>query len=184
MRAEIHCDIQELRIAAEHGLKTCGLTICRDADWHIVLDAPLGWASLKLDELSPTRTIIVSDNPCPEYKLDLLERSPAGLLSQVSIEKLAGALEQAGLGELPYPLPITTLTPKERFTLRLIAEGHRPETCAKKRNVSEGTLRNTVQTIYSKLGLRSRVQLAHYYYGNWLLLAYHYNWQPRIKPSL
>ncbi len=104
----LHCAIQELKVGVEQGLAAYGLTTCNHAHWHLILDAPFGWAFLKLVELEPSQTIIVSDNPCPEYKCDLHKLGPVALLNRVSIEKLVAIIKQIQTGErhfARYPLP-------------------------------------------------------------------------------
>jgi DNA-binding NarL/FixJ family response regulator len=141
------------------------------------MDAPIGRAFLKLAELGAVHAIVVSDNPCPEYKLDLLQRNPAALLGQVKIEDIGKAIKAVRAGHTLYPTLSSCLTHKERETLRYVAEGYALSQCAKPRGGSAGTLRNTIHAIYTKLGLRSHVQLAHYYYGNWTLLEHCHGWQ-------
>lgn len=145
----------------------------------------MGWAFVKLAALDSADTLVVSDNPCPEYQLELMNEDPSMLLSRVGIEKIAEAVREMEQGVSLHPAPMSKLTPKERFTLKLIAEGHPLYVCAERRNVSEGTLRNTLQAIYLKLRLKSRVQLSHYYYGNWALLMHHHSWQfePHLRDS-
>ena len=56
------------------------------------------------------------------------------------------------------------LTDKEYEIIKLIAEGLSNKEISEKLFLSEGTVKNNVSTILSKLGLRDRTQLAIYYY--------------------
>jgi DNA-binding NarL/FixJ family response regulator len=111
--------------------------------------------------------IIVSDNPCPEYRLDLLDQGPIALLSDASVLDIVKVLR----GTLPpQQLYATPLTGVERATLRLIATDHGSCAIAQTRDVSEQAVKNTISALYRKLHLRTRLQAAHYYFGNWHLL--------------
>ena len=175
---QVHCGINTIEDSLAKTLSGYGLEISSVASWHLVYDAPLGYATLKLLSSNPTRTIIVSDNPCPAYQLNLLEHKPAALFSWSDIENRAQAIRNIQLGQTFYPAPMSPLTSKERLTLQLVAEGFDMSAVAQKLRVKDGTLRNRMRTIYTKLGLTSRVQLAHYYYGRWLLLMHYHDWQP------
>ncbi|MDP4164939.1 MAG: response regulator transcription factor [Bacillota bacterium] len=54
------------------------------------------------------------------------------------------------------------LTPREFDVFRLLALGHDNKEIAEKLFLTEGTVRNHVSNIYSKLGLRDRVQTVKY----------------------
>ncbi len=165
-------------------LVTHGLTLDEDAPWHLILDAPLGYASIKLSSLDPARTIIISDNPCADYQVNLLERKPAALLPWLTTEKLIETLREVWSGKNIVATFDPLLAPRERLTLQLIAEGYEINAIAEKMDVTEGTLRNRIHDIYTKLGLNSGVQLSHYYYGRWRLLVHHHNWRPRLSSNL
>jgi DNA-binding CsgD family transcriptional regulator len=131
----------------------------------LVLDAPIGWALCH-----PIRVpylVIISDNPCPEYRLALLEQRPLALLSGASLREIASILKR---GAPPQPIPYSPLSDIEQLTLRLIALGHSNSDIAEQRGVAPQTVKNAVRAVYQKLNLSSRVGLAHYYFGNWYLL--------------
>ena len=117
----------------------------------------------------------MSTNQCPAYQLDLLKGEPAGLLLADTPEALVEVLKLIQVGNVIRPKAQTSLTPTERYTLKLVARGCSNKEIAKCRNVQETTVKNSLHTIYVKLNLKSRVQAAHYYYGNWHLLP---NWSP------
>lgn len=140
----------------------------------LLIDAPWGWAPPEMRHVCPTQTVVVSDNPCPEYRLDLLEHRPAALLHNVSMEQLAYHLKDPCLAQ---PSPRSVLTPMERLTLRLLAHGRSPKQVAQHREISEGRVKNTVASIYQKLGLSSKAHLTLYYFGLWHVLMAE-GWEP------
>ena len=144
-------------------------------DWWILLDRPLGWASLDHPELDFSRSVILSDNACPTYQLDLIEREPAALLPLDKVDDLEPILDSLSAGHTLYPKVTTPLSPTERRTVRLVAFGLSNKAIASRREVTERTVKNTLYTCYEKLNLRTRVQVAHYYLGNWHLI---HGWQP------
>ena len=56
------------------------------------------------------------------------------------------------------------LTDKEVEMIKLVGDGLSNKEIAEKLFLSEGTVRNTVSTVLSKLDLRDRTQLACFYY--------------------
>jgi DNA-binding CsgD family transcriptional regulator len=139
-------------------------------DHHIIIDIPRGWVWLNSFWFESHRPIVVSDNPCPEYKLDLLACKPAALIDRFALSALLEALRAVEAGETTLPRISSRLTPTERLTLQLIANGHSIKEVAAIRGAKISTTRNTIQTLYTKLGLKSAVQLSLYYYGNWTAL--------------
>jgi DNA-binding CsgD family transcriptional regulator len=176
IKVKIHAGLTELANALEQGLAAFGFELTHTSPIHLLVDAPWGWAVSPHATVTVADSIVVSDNPCPEYQLDLLERSPKALLTQASVAEIAAALRHlAKAGRMPTPKFASPLTKAERLTLRLAAKGHDNKTIAKVRHVSEGTVKNTIQSIFQKLGFHARVQLALYYYGCWHVLE---DWQP------
>jgi DNA-binding CsgD family transcriptional regulator len=172
-RVTLHCGIDQLSAEVTLALTDLGMLIGPKADAALVLDAPVGWALWRCQQLEQPRSVIVSDNPCPEYRLDLLDNHPATLLSGASMADIAMALQ--GEYATPLPRPDTPLFPAERLTLRLLATDHRNCDIARVRRVEMQTVKNTIYTLYRKLNLTSRLQAAHYYFGNWHLLN---GWTP------
>ena len=156
-------------------LKTCGIDVTDEAKLLLLIDKPLGWASLEHPEINQSTHVFVSNNYCPAYQLDLLKSEPLGLLISDTPETVIGLLELIQAGNVVHPKAQTLLTPAERHTLKLVARGNSNKEIAKSRNVQETTVKNSLHTIYRKLNLKSRVQAAHYYYGNWHLLP---SWSP------
>jgi two-component system nitrate/nitrite response regulator NarL len=79
--------------------------------------------------------------------------------------KLVQALRKAGAAPDPRtqaPDPIETLSPRERDTLRCIAQGASNKEIARTLDIAETTVKIHVQHILRKLDLSSRVQAAVY----------------------
>lgn len=161
----------------KHGLTPKGVVIAADANHMLLVDAPWGWIQTRLVDADFRYTILISNNPCPEYKLDLLNHRPAALFAHMSLAEIIEGLEQVWLGQFPAPRIHSPLTPTERLTLHLIAKGYTPKKIASVRNISEGRVKNTLSVIYQKLGLHSRAQMALYYYGLWHVLEAE-GWEP------
>lgn len=142
--------------------------------WFVLLDRPLGWASLDHATVDFSKCIILSDNACPSYQLDLIEREPAALLPLDKVDSLGPILDSLSAGHTLYPKVTTPLSPTERRTVRLVAFGLSNKAIASRRKVTERTVKNTLYACYEKLNLRTRVQVAHYYLGNWHLIQ---GWQ-------
>ena len=62
----------------------------------------------------------------------------------------------------PDAQKITTLTPREREVIQLVAEGLNGELIAKQLRISEATVRNHLTSILDKLGLANKFELAVY----------------------
>lgn len=137
---------------------------------HLLVDKPVGWAMLDHEDIRSDRCLIVSDNYCPAYQMDLLAQEPAGLVAFSNVEDLLLSLHMVRLGHQIRPRVVTPLTPAERRVLCLTAYGLTNKAIAVRRNVSERTVKNILHSCYIKLNLKTRVQVAHYYFGNWHLL--------------
>ncbi|MCI0394477.1 MAG: response regulator transcription factor [Chloroflexi bacterium] len=90
-----------------------------------------------------------------------LDPAVAGKLVGVLNRADSGAATAAGEAALPYPPP-QALTERELEVLRLIAQGATNREIAARLVVSEGTVKNHVSNILSRLGLRDRTQAAIY----------------------
>lgn len=163
----VRAGLEKLGYEISQALPRFGVAVASDANLNLLIDAPWGWAPPQMQHICPAHTVVVSDNPCPEYRLDILEHHPAALLHNVSIEQLAGHLKNPCRAR---PLPCSPLTPTERLTLRFLVHGRSPKQIAQCREISEGRVKNTVAVIYQKLGLKSKAHLTLYYFGLWHVL--------------
>lgn len=84
--------------------------------------------------------------------------------------KLAGFLQPATPAEAPQSQPLEAygLTRAELAVVSAIAEGHTNKEIAASLFLSEGTVKNYITDILSKLGLRDRTQIAIFYLKNQL----------------
>lgn len=82
--------------------------------------------------------------------------------------KMATFLQPASRTEAEHPQSLNTygLTKAEQAVVALIAEGHSNKEIAGKLYLSEGTVKNYITDILSKLGLRDRTQIAIFYLKN------------------
>lgn len=177
----LHSGIAKLRYDVEQGLLCAGVSVESRANRQLVLDAPWGWAEswFRSPRTERDGVVVVTDNPCPEYRLNLVEQEPIALLTAVSLSDIVRALIQVNTGARHVPHIPTPLTSGERKVLQLVAKGYRNKEVAAERGVSEGRIKNVVRDIYLKLGLNSQVSLVHYYYGNWLVLLEN-GWEPPL----
>ncbi len=74
--------------------------------------------------------------------------------------KLVGQLTDSVPTESPKPPPALDLTSRELDVLHLIATGATNREIAEELSISEGTVKNHVSNILSRLGLRDRIQAA------------------------
>jgi DNA-binding CsgD family transcriptional regulator len=176
VRVAVHCGVEKLGWEMARALEHEGLVICAHPDRHLVVDAPWGWVMSSQVPIALEGAVIVTDNPCPEYRLDLLDERPAALLSNASIADIVRALPLLQTDELPCTENLSPLTFGERAILRLAAKGLRNKEIAKQRGISEGRVKNVLGTIYYKLGLSAQSQLPLYYYGCWHVL-YERGWE-------
>lgn len=175
LEVQLLCISEEFRDEFARTLAARRVDINTKAVWFLLVDQPSGWALKAHLELDPRRLIISTDNPCPEYRLDLQERYPAALTWLMPIDKLVIDINTVQKDEWIHSKPLTPLTPTERLTLQMVAEEKTNKEIANARGVSVKTVKNTLSIIYLKLGLESRLQAFHYYYGQWRWLC---NWKP------
>ena len=76
--------------------------------------------------------------------------------------KLVGGLGRGPAPEAAAPSPAMPLTERELGVLRLIARGATNREIAEKLVISEGTVKNHISSILSRLGLRDRTEAAIY----------------------
>ncbi|HEY9727585.1 MAG TPA: response regulator transcription factor [Chroococcales cyanobacterium] len=131
-----------------------------------------------------TKILVLTTFDDDEYVSEALRYGASGyLLKDTPSEELANAIRgvhkgytQLGPGliekvmaKVSAPAPMTTvtppsgweeLTPREREVLRLIAHGASNREIAQALHISEGTVKNHVTNILSRLNLRDRTQAA------------------------
>lgn len=127
-----------------------------------------------------TPVIILTTFDDHELVLQGLQAGAQGyLLKDVSLESLIAAIEAVHKGETIVQPAITdallrglktqkgefdslpkpqSLTPKETEVLRLVASGYSNKEIATALNKSEGTIKNHVSSVLSKLGVRDRTR--------------------------
>jgi two-component system, NarL family, response regulator DesR len=118
---------------------------------------------------SPARVVILTTFGRSGYLRRALDAGAAGyLLKDAPAEKLAEAVRRvhAGLRAIDPELAAAAweeadpLTDRERQVLRLAAEGHPSARIASELHLSEGTVRNYLSEVISKLGAENRVEAA------------------------
>jgi DNA-binding CsgD family transcriptional regulator len=136
---------------------------------------------LGLSAAQRARLVVVTDNPCPEYAMDLLALQPGALFFGVapSTTELSCALASINSGT---PQPSTagftsSLLPSERAILRFLPSGECDKRIARALGLSHRTVRNRLASILEKLHLENRTQVAMYYSGQW-------QWLPRYREAL
>jgi DNA-binding CsgD family transcriptional regulator len=140
------------------------LDIIFDADWGFALTAPI----------DPKRiSIIITDNPCPQYWEDLWDRSPTILIAgrnfdvshlvnlALKADKTFGKGER--IKETPYYQSSLSKAERKVFWWAVQGEGFSNEEIAKRTFLSVQTVSNHLRSIYSKLRVEGRTQLVLYY---------------------
>lgn len=166
--SEIRCGYSALGREIERGLNIVHKT---DGGKLIVLiDAPFGFAMKELAEVDCSRSVVITDNPCPEYWEDLWDMKPQVLLARGTLlAEIQTALEQAVRGESfrRTPNALSKLNKSERKVLQLCAAGFETDAIAAKLNLKSRTARNYLSQIFEKLDIKSRVEIPLYYWGMW-----------------
>lgn len=122
----------------------------------------------------PTRVLALSAYTDDQYVYGMLQAGVAGyLLKEEPLETVVTAVRAVARGEEWYSRPVMAkmaawargetmqsraagLTKREQEVLRLLARGWDNQRIAKDLVISEGTVKNHVTSIYTKLGVRSR----------------------------
>jgi DNA-binding CsgD family transcriptional regulator len=155
-------DSLELRGLA--GVLEHPLDVIFDADWGFALNAPI----------DPKRiSIIITDNPCPEYWEDLWERGPTVLIAgrNFSVSHLINLAQKADkafakggrMKETPYYQSSLSKAERKVFWWAVQSEVLSNEEIAKRTFLSVQTVSNHLRSIYSKLRVVGRTQLVLYY---------------------
>ena len=133
----------------------------------LILDIPWGFAYRAFSKVNTT-SVIFTDNPCGEYVEDLWSLNPTALVdAKVSLDELSSCVIRASKGKKQklvsyYESPLTCT---ERLVLKSCALAQSNKELAKSLGVTESTIKNTLNSIYSKLKLKRRSELALLYWG-------------------
>jgi len=179
--------VDDIEVVAEASDGIDGLLIIRDCKPDVVLlDVRMPrktgldvLAELKrLNELPPTMILTTFDDQ--EVVIEGIRLGARGyLLKDVSLEQLVGAIRTIAAGgsliqpaitdrlvkhvdrianDFPSLEPADPLTPREVEVLRMMTGGHSNREIAEAFHVTEGTIKNHVSNILSKLGVRDRTR--------------------------
>lgn len=171
----VSCGIAHLMETTQSRLSSLGFRVDPAASTKLVLDFPFAYGHSILEGLNndSPRLIVVTWNPCQEYMEDLWDLKPSALLAGETLQKqnlaqaLSEVMDRVSNGE-PYrltPGPSTPLTCRERLALRYVARGWQNRRIARWINVEEQTVKNTLRSVYRKLGVRNHVEAALHYWG-------------------
>lgn len=162
------------KIALEVGLDFAfrGFELNPNATYELLIDQPVGYALLATSSTAK-KLIIATDNACSEYLLDLQAKGVAAIVPLAPYITLWQDVTKVFEDEHVAPVYSSRLTPTERLTLHCVARGLDNKQIAKRRDVSEGVVKNTLTSIYEKLKL-SRDEIVHYYLGHSYMLT---NWK-------
>ena len=137
--------IDVLKRAGQGPWRTVMLTAAiRDEEIAQVLD--LGAAGIVLKESSPSALV------------DCVRQVYEGK-RWIDPEMLGRGLENVLRREGAPPTPASTLTPREREVVKLVAEGLRNREIATRLSISEGTVKIHLHNVYDKLGVDGRLEL-------------------------
>jgi len=126
------------------------------------------------EDLSQVRVLMLSMHDAPGYVRRAIELGAAGyLLKSASRDEVLAAIDaviEGGAyvqGELVQPLvnemsgqsgPGTSLSPRERQVLQLVADGFENKQIVTELNLSEGTVKTYLRGIFLKLDVASRAE--------------------------
>ncbi len=145
------------------------LELSKQAQIDIILDAPWGYAFSVFAQINNNRTIIITDNQCGEYHLDLSDLKPMVLMAKpIGLDDIKLAVQMVAVenGYQKIPKYESALSKTERKALQLCALNSDRKQVAKMMHISPTTLRNYLSEIYSKLGLANVSDLALYYFSS------------------
>lgn len=138
----------------------------------LILDAPhsFAWQELARSQPHPpdARRIVATSSQCPEYLEDLWDMGLDGLVADGhnahALETTLAHVSQ-GVSYRVCATHPTCLTRRERQVLRLLADGYSPKNIAAYLSLAHQSVKNTVATVYAKLGLANQREAMRYYWG-------------------
>ncbi|MEV4314309.1 response regulator transcription factor [Actinocrispum sp. NPDC049592] len=128
-----------------------------------------------LTAVTGARVLVLTGEATAAVATRVAEAGGSGLVLKTSrLEELVGAVRKVAAGEAVFdptllasvlarltgrvPGSNAALTPRERETLLLLAEGHNTADISERLGVARNTARNHVQRILEKLGARSQLE--------------------------
>jgi DNA-binding NarL/FixJ family response regulator len=140
----------------------------------------------------PTRCLLLADDPEEEFSVQAVRSGAWGLvtkradpaLMQQAIEKvvrgemwfshgtMAKAVETFVRRKPPEDSALERLTPREAEVMALLVQGYHNREIAQRLFLSENTVRRYAETIYRKLGVNSRLEVALWYQKHQDLMAH------------
>lgn len=168
----ILCAVQPIALTLISLLVRQGFRHDPAASLVILLDVPRGFAlrSLETSNTTTHQFVVVTWSFCPEYWEDLWDQRPNILLVGDGLNldlAIVMAWARQGSRYRLTPGKSTTLSPTERRILHLVASGHTNEAIATQLSLHLQTVKNTLTTIYHKLGLHNRSEALMYYWDIW-----------------
>ena len=165
------CSNATLYRAVSGALHNGGVRTTENARVQVLIDYPVGWALQRVEGARALDCVVATDNPCPEYRLVLLDHAVRQILPLHPFNELAQRLVYADENrQQGSPSPMSALTPTERAVLHYAALGMRNREIGAVRGVSVGTVKNVLSRVYLKLGISGRVDASNYYFGRWHLV--------------
>lgn len=142
-----------------------------------------------LDQFPSAKIIFLTTFADDEYIIDALKIGAKGYLLKQNFESIIPSLKTVYTGQSVFGEDIIVkipslfrsnipnmekyhITDKETDIITLIADGLNNKEIAGQLFLSEGTIRNSISVILEKLQLRSRTQLAIFYYKNRHILSH------------
>jgi DNA-binding NarL/FixJ family response regulator len=123
-------------------------------------------------ELRARNVVLLVDGIAVEAAYQAMKLGVRGIFRKSdSIERIAAALEEAAAGQLCFEKSLTTrfleatpveLTQRESELVPLIAQGLKNKEIATELGIAEATVRIYLSTLFRKLGVRDRYELAIY----------------------
>jgi two-component system nitrate/nitrite response regulator NarL len=143
-----------LQSLQSHSPKTAAIMLIPDSERDLVVDAFRGGARGVFCRLQPIKLLPKCIRTVHEGQIWADTQNLAFLLEFLTRLKPLRLIKPGG--------GIARLTPREAEVVHLLADGLSTREISQKLNLSEHTIRNYLSTIYDKLGVSSRVELALY----------------------